>query len=145
MRPAGVGAYGFGHDPTVPESAPWHDRDAAYRWYDAVRLHQLALSRDEILAKRYMVVFLANGGTDQNKTAYASKDEVIEHHHNGALAFFPWQIPLESQSARVCDVMLHFERRAYANGWRPRLGGPDLIVPTRQEDMEAALNDRRRL
>lgn len=122
---------------------PYHDHDAAKRFRDMLWIHQSMLTKDEILAKRYMAVSLFDGSSDG--TVYDTRDDAVKeqrsHVDGNRVVYF--RIPLERISDRVTDSLLWYARRAYDAGYRP-VGSDEraeLHVPTR---WEALLDDHGR-
>ena len=110
----------------------FHDYSAAHRMYETIRLHQMALSTDEIIAGRYVAIRLADGGSDN--TAYMSRAEAVEYQRNSTSRHGYYQIPLESMGPETCDTLLWYVRKVYDAGHREDPAHA-LIIPTRIEDM----------
>lgn len=109
--------------------------DAARRFADNVRIHQLVLSWDEMLAGRYMAVRLEDGWSDG--TAYDTRTAAAVNQTRIAGYYLYFKIPAEPMSEREADFCLWYARRAYDNGWRedPAHDARTLILPTRLEDV----------
>lgn len=113
-----------------PANYQFRTADAAKRLADTVALHQVALSRDELLAGRYIAVRLSDGGSDG--VVYDTPAEAVAHQrHNASRCIYP-RLPLERWSAQVCDVLLMYGRRAYDNGHRADPAA-QLWIPTQEE------------
>jgi len=106
--------------------------DAARRMADALAVHQMALTRDEILAGRYVAIRLADGGSDL--TAYDSHAAAVRAHQNSPSRMLYFQIPLERLPPEECDVLLWYQRGVYDAGFRADPSHA-LILPTRNEDL----------
>jgi hypothetical protein len=115
----------------------------ACRMRDAIMVHQLALSRDEILARRFVAIRLDDGTSDG--VCYDTRHDAMMAQRNHPAGHMYWQIGFELPSARVCDLMLWYAREAYRNGVRedPRMG-TELYVPTRTEEIEAIVHGKRK-
>jgi hypothetical protein len=113
------------------------DTDAGKRFRDALALHHAVLSREEILARRFMAVSLLDGSSDGH--AYETRDEAVQKqtsHIDGNRVLY-FQIPLELLTVRACESLLWYGRRAYDAGYRPvgvHERGP-LYIPTRWEEL----------
>ena len=92
------------------------NKDAAKRFADTVALHQLALTKDEILARRFIAVRLADGGTDG--VVYDSRESAIRAQTNSPSRCGYFQIPLERWSVETCDTLLWYVRATYDGGHR---------------------------
>lgn len=123
-----------GGDP--PPRKRTKDMDAGKRFHDALRLHQLVLSKEEILARRFIAISLADGSSDG--TVYDNRDDAVRMQRsnidgNRVLYF---QIPLERLPVIACESILWYARRAYDSGnYRP-VGSSsrgELHIPTRWE------------
>jgi hypothetical protein len=90
--------------------------DAARRMADVIALHQLALSKDELLAGRYVAIRLADGGSDG--VAYDTRAAAIEAQSNAPSRCGYFQVPLERFSAATCDSLLWYVRGCYDSGFR---------------------------
>lgn len=106
-----------------PADRRWHDRDAAHRMRDGLGLHAVALSTEELLAGRWVVIRLSDGHVDP--TAYESRAEAMRFAPGLESLYVYFKLPLERLSAEVCDVLLWYARTAYANGYRPDPTNPD--------------------
>ncbi len=121
---------------TNPVTRTLRDESSAKRFHEAIALHRLALTHEELIAKRFMAVRLSDGGTDN--TAYPSRREAMLHQDNHHLCFY-FQIPMAVLSLYVCDSLLFYARKAHAAGHRPDLDAEDhfgLIIPNNIEDIE---------
>jgi hypothetical protein len=113
------------------------DPDSGKRFRDALALHHAVLSREEILARRFMAVSLLDGSSDGH--AYESRDEAVQKqrsHVDGNRVLY-FQIPLELLTVRACESLLWYGRKAYDAGYRPvgvHERGP-LHIPTRWEEL----------
>jgi len=120
---------------TAPGPHQYHDHDAAKRFRDDLWLHQSMLTRDEILAARYMAVSMLDGSSD--RVVYDNRDDAVRSqrsHVDGNRVIY-FRIPLERLSDRVTDSLLWYGRRAYDAGYRP-VGSDErseLHVPSRWE------------
>lgn len=117
---------------TNPHTRTLREPDAARRFRDTVAMHQAALTRDEIIAKRFIALRLSDCGSDN--TVYDSFDEAVRHQRSSVhpnLCFY-FQIPLERINEYVCDTLLFYERTAREHGYRPDHGAR-LIIPTTLE------------
>lgn len=97
---------------------------------DIIALHQMVLTRDEILAKRFVAIRLSDGGSDG--VVYETREDAIKHQLHETLCGYI-QIPLERWSEQTCDLLLWYVRKRYDAGYR---AAPDrqLIIPQRIED-----------
>lgn len=112
---------------------PWRTGEAAAkRMAELVALHQLALSKDELIAGRYIAVRLADGSSDG--VAYDTRAQAIEHQRNSPSRCAYFRIPLERWSARTCDVLLWYVRKTYDAGNREDPAHA-LIIPNTIEHM----------
>lgn len=122
---------------TNPNTRQMRDESSAKRFHEAIALHRLALSHDEIIAGRFMAVRLADGSTDN--TAYESRYEAMKHQPNHHLCFYP-QIPPAVITVYVCDTLLWYARKAHDAGHRPDLDAQranlGLMIPNNIEDIE---------
>lgn len=115
-----------------PPNHQLQNGDAAKRFHDAIMLHRTVLTTDEILAKRFIAVRLADGGTDN--TVYTSRAAAIHANRNQPSRIFAFPIPLERLSVAACDSLLTYVRRCYDAGTRED-ERHQIIVPTRVENM----------
>ncbi len=115
-----------------PQNYQPKNLDAAKRMADAIALHQTALSKDEILAKRFVAIRLADGGSDN--TAYDSRAAAIESARNSPSRCAYFQIPLERWGVATCDSLLAYVRGVYDAGNRED-PARQLIIPTRMENL----------
>lgn len=99
----------------LTQTIPLRDEDSAKRMRDAIAVHRLALSNDEIVAGRYIGVRLTDGGTDGQ--AYESKAEVVKHQAYG-YRYVAMRIPPITLSVAACDSLLFWMRCADRNGFR---------------------------
>lgn len=109
--------------------------DIAKRFRDQVWIHQLALTKDEIIAGRYIAVRLSDGSTDGH--VYDTRTDACRHQRRAISQHLYFKIPLEPFGAQVADLCLWYARCAYDNGWRedPAADPKTLILPTRMEAM----------
>lgn len=109
--------------------------DDAMRLWSKLRMHQLALSKDELLSRRYMAFRLADGESDG--VAYDTREDAIRHQPGDQSRYGYLQIPLERLSNRACDSLLWYMRRCYDAGYRPAGAheGGELILPMREEHL----------
>jgi hypothetical protein len=115
-----------------PREYQWRtSREAACRMRDIVATHQMVLSKDEILAKRFIAIRLSDGGTDG--AVYDSREDAIRHQLHETLCAYV-QVPLERWNAETCDALLWYVRSRYDAGYR---AAPDrqLMLPTRMEGL----------
>jgi hypothetical protein len=110
---------------------------------DTVRLHQLALTRDELLARRYVAIRLDDGRSDN--TVYDTRHDAMLAQQYAADGYGYFQIPLETWTARTCDLLLWYYRRAYELGTRvdPKQG-LGIFMPSRIEEATKIGRKRRR-
>lgn len=106
--------------------------DSAKRFCDTIRLHQSILSKDEILAGRFVAIRLADGGSDG--VVYNTRAEAITAQRNSPSRCGYFQIPFETWTPRVCDSLLWYVRACYDAGNRED-PAHQLIMPTRVEDV----------
>jgi hypothetical protein len=104
--------------------------DAARRMAEQIALHQVALTREEILAKRFIAIRLSDGGSDG--VAYDTRDDAIRHQLHETLCGY-FQVPLERWSPETCDSLLWYVRKRYDAGYRAKPGS-HLILPTNIEE-----------
>lgn len=103
---------------------------------DTVRLHQQALTMDEILAGRWMAIRLADGGSDM--TAYDTLAAAVKSAElSPSRCFYPRVLP-EPMGPDVCGFMVWYARTCYDNGWRED-PSRQLIIPTRIEDLHTRI------
>lgn len=110
----------------------FRDYSAAHRMYETMRLHQMALSTEEIMAGRFVAIRLADGGSDNR--AYESRADAVENSRNSPSRHGYYQVPLESMGPEVCDTLLWYVRAVYDAGHREDPAHA-LIIPTRLDDM----------
>jgi hypothetical protein len=110
----------------------WRNSDAAKRMADTIALHQTALSKDELLAGRYVAIRLADGGSDQ--TAYDTRAEAIAHQINNPSRCGYFRVPLERWNAQTCDVLLWYVRGCYDSGFRED-PAHQLVIPNAVESL----------
>lgn len=117
-----------------PARYAFRDRDAAHRMADTIALHQAILSRDELMAGRYVAIRLADGGSDG--TAYPSLAAAAEHqrHDVSRHGYYRIPVPPEHLGPKACDVLLWYVRTAYDNGVRQD-PAHQLMIPIRTEDL----------
>lgn len=106
--------------------------DAAKRMADTLALHQTALTRDEILAKRYVAIRLADGGSDG--IAYGTREAAILHNVNNPSRCAYFQVPLERWGPATCDTLLWYVRGCYDSGFRED-PAHQLVIPQGIEDL----------
>lgn len=106
--------------------------DAAKRMADIFRLHQAVLTKEEILAGRFVAIRLSDGGSDG--IAYHSRPAAIEAQRNSPSRCAYFQIPLENWGPKTCDTLLWYVRACYDAGNREDPAHA-LILPTRTEDL----------
>lgn len=116
--------------PTEPKTL--RDPDAARRFAEIVALHQTVLTKDEILAKRFIAVRLADGGTDG--VCYDTRESAILASGNSPSRCGYFQIPLERWSAATCDTLLWYVRANYDSGFRED-PSHQLIISNNLENM----------
>ena len=90
--------------------------DAAKRFADIVALHQIALSKGELLAGRFIAIRLADGGSDG--VVYDTRASAIAAQTNAPSRCGYFQIPLERWSVATCDTLLWYVRKCYDGGFR---------------------------
>lgn len=116
--------------PAPPANYQLRNWDAAKRMADSIALHQVALTRDELIAGRYVAVRLADGGSDG--VAYDTRTEAIEHQRNSPSRCAYFRVPLERWNAQTCDVLLWYVRGCYDSGFRED-PAHQLVIPSRVE------------
>lgn len=124
-----------GAEYTSPTERKLRTGDAARRMCDIIALHQRVLTRDEIIAKRFIAISLADGSSDGN--VYDTRDEAVNHQRVSVdpnLVQY-LQIPIEGWNVYVCDTMLWYARKAYDAGVRVAHGG-HLIIPQGVENFQ---------
>jgi hypothetical protein len=99
---------------------------------DTVALHQAVLSRDELLAGRYIAVRLSDGGSDG--AVYDTRADAIAHQVNSPSRCAYFRVPFDRWSAATCDVLLWYVRCAYDNGVREDPAHA-LIIPQGREEL----------
>ncbi len=116
--------------------SPLRNGDAAKRMFDAIRLHQVTLTRDEILNKRFIAVSLSDGSSDN--TAYDSRTDAMRIKGPWVANYAYVQVPLQRLSVEACDVMLWYVKQVYEAGYRPE-PQHELMMPVTLEDLKAML------
>lgn len=119
---------------TDPVKRKLRNGDAAIRMRDIIAMHQLALTRDEILAHRFVCINLADGSSDN--TVYDNRADAWRHHQYDIVQPAYVQIPLERWSEYTCDTLLWYTKAMYAAGNKPD-GTHHLIVPHGYDAMMA--------
>jgi hypothetical protein len=127
---------------TDPRTGEHRNYDAAKRMVDMLALHQTVLTTEEIIAKRFAAFALADGSSDG--TAYETRGDAMRHQKGHPALYAYIQIPLERWGTFACDTLLWYVRSVYDNGYRPRLGEAELIIPRNIEEVEAYVNDAKR-
>lgn len=127
---------------TDPRTGDYRNFDAAKRFADTIALHQTVLSRDELIAKRYIAVALSDGSTDG--VVYDTRNDAMRHQKGHPALYLYFQIPFERLSVHACDSLLWYVRGVYDAGYRPRLEEAELVIPNSIEDIEEYANDARR-
>ncbi len=120
------------HQVQPPRAYRWKTSyEAAKRMADTIALHQMVLSRDELIAKRFVAIRLSDGGSDG--VVYETRQDAIRHQLHETLCGY-FQIPLERWSEETCDSLLWYVRTRYDAGYR---AAPDrqLIIPRRIEEL----------
>ena len=116
----------------VPTNHVFRDREAAKRMADTIALHQTVLSKDELIAGRYVAIRLSDGGSDG--TAYDTRPEaVINQRHNASRCAY-YRVPLERWNAETCDTLLWYVRGCYDSGFRED-PAHSLIISNQVENM----------
>ena len=116
--------------PTQPKFS-----DAAKRCSDEVAL-QVALGNVD----KYIAIRLADGGSDH--VAYDRWKEAAWYHRNAVGALGVIKVPYDGMPIREAEMWLKVQRKVHDSGFRftdPE--GPDLIMPSTQEQLAAALRD----
>ncbi len=90
--------------------------DAAHRMADVIALHQLALTKDELIARRFVAIRLADGSSDG--VAYETREAAMRAQTNSPSRCAYFQVPLERFSAATCDSLLWYVRGCYDSGFR---------------------------
>lgn len=116
--------------PTEPTTL--RNSDAAKRFADIVRLHQRVLTRDEIIARRFIAVRLADGSSDG--VVYDSRVAAIAGQRNSPSRCAYFQIPLERWSDATCDSLLWYVRSVYDSGFREDPAS-QLVISNQLENM----------
>lgn len=131
---------------TDPLKGRLRDESAARRFHEAIHLHRLALSHEEIAAKRYMAVKLEDGRSDG--TAYDSRRAaMVGQGQMGYRLCFYFQIPMKTPNVYICDTLLWYARSAHNNGYRPDLDDSPytgLYIPNNLDEIEYFANDAHR-
>lgn len=122
-----------------PADYRWRNMDAAKRMADTIALHQTVLSRDEILAGRFVAIRLADGGSDG--VAYETRAEAITHQANSPSRCAYFRIPLDRWRPQTCDVLLWYVRCGYDSGVREDPAAA-LIIPSNREELVQAIEQR---
>lgn len=112
--------------------------DSAKRMWDVLQLHYAVLTTDQLLAKPYIAVSMANGSSDNS--VYDTRNDAIRHTMRAAFdanQYLYMPVPLDRPPVEACDTLLWCARRAYENGYRPVTAhmGAQLILPTRAEQI----------
>lgn len=117
--------------------------DSARRAYDVIRSYTAFVGYDERV-RSWVALRLEDGGSDG--TLYGSKQDAIKHQaHEHLCAYFSYRgAPDGFSSVKDAAVWLEFHRHAYSQGFRladpdDRAGGPELIMPTTQEQVMGQL------
>jgi len=112
-------------DPKPPRDYVYKTQAAAQRMWDVLNLHKVALSTEELAAKRWVAIRLSDGGSDN--IAYDTRRAAFTHQlHPTMCLYLPVDLrPLPPLQA--CDVLLWYIRRAYDNGWRPDEDRHDIL------------------
>lgn len=103
---------------TDPKTQQLRRPDAAQRFADTIRLHQVALDKAQILSRRcWIAIRLSDGGSDN--TVYDDRSDALRHQlHETQCGYLP--VPLERTSEYVCDSLLWYWEKMYAAGHRPK-------------------------
>lgn len=103
---------------TNPLKSQLRRPDAAQRARDTIALHQLALSKEQILSRRcWVAIRLSDGGSDN--TVYDTREDAVKHQlYETQCGYLP--VPLERTSEYVMDSLLWYWERMYAAGVRPK-------------------------
>jgi hypothetical protein len=114
-----------------------HVGDSAKRAYDIVRSYVHFVEYSERIRK-WVALRLEDGGSDG--TLYDSKRDAVRHQSDEFLcAYFSYRgAPNGFDNVRDCAAWLAYHRHAYSRGMRlpdpdDAHGGPDLILPTAEE------------
>jgi hypothetical protein len=117
--------------------------DAARRFNEAIALHQTVLSKDELIARRFIAVALADGRTDG--TAYESRADAMRHQRGHPALYLYFQLPVMNRPGiRECDSLIWYARSVYDAGYRPQLEGAELIIPNDMDEIEEWADAARR-
>jgi len=119
-------------DASPPKNYQFRNLDAAKRMRDTLALHQVALSKDELIAGRYVAIRLSDGGSDG--VAYESRAAAVEHQKHNMSRCGYFRIPLERLNEHVCDSLLNYVRGVYDAGHRED-PAHSLILPTQVEHL----------
>jgi hypothetical protein len=120
---------------TDPRTGEHRNLDAAQRLADTIALHQTVLTREEIIAKRFIAVALSDGRTDGQ--TYDTRQDAMRHQRGHPALYAYIQVPLERWNTFSCDTLLWYVRGVYDAGYRPRLDEAELIIPRTIEEVEA--------
>jgi hypothetical protein len=119
--------------------------DSARRAYDIVRSYTAFVEYDERI-RSWVALRLEDGGSDG--TLYDSKVDAIRHQtHEQSCAYFSYRgAPNGFANVRDAAVWLEYHRHIYSRGGRnvdpdDAHGGPDVIMPTTQEQVMMQLRD----
>jgi hypothetical protein len=122
-----------------------HVGDSAKRAYDIVRSYVHFVEYSERIGK-WVALRLEDGGSDG--VLYDSKRDAIRHQaHEHMCAYFSYRsAPNGFENVRDAAAWLAFHRHAYSRGGRlvdpdDPGGGPELIMPTAEEQFYAQLRD----
>ena len=126
-----------------PDTYPWRtSREAAERMHDAIKLHFLVLSLEEMLSGRWVAIRLSDGGSDN--TVYDTRADAMRFQLHPTQCLYLRLVPPAPPPATACDVLLWYVRGAYDRGWRPDENVDDLIFPHATELIDAAQRGPRR-
>jgi hypothetical protein len=122
-----------------------HVGDSAKRAYDIVRGYVHFVEYSERIRK-WVALRLEDGGSDG--TLYDSKRDAIRHQaHEQWCAYFSYRgAPEGFANVRDAAAWMAYHRHAYDHGFRlpdpdDAAGGPEMIMPTAQEQVFMQLRD----
>lgn len=118
---------------TNPVTGELRRPDEARRMRDILSLHQTMLSREELIAKRFVGIRLADGGSDG--VVYDTRRDCVRHNANG-LPFIAFQIPMGRLNEFVCDTLLWYWRHVWDNTSHD-IAMQGLYVPNNIDQIEA--------
>jgi len=96
---------------------------------DAINLHVVAATPDDLFVNCWLAVRLSDGTTDNVR--YPSKAEAISHQDNEFhYCYFSFRQSMAGANPKDCQLFLDFNRHAYDQGFRlADPASPELIMP----------------